>query len=166
MTGTLTHADIRDLLKSFKAAIELDQRRVDEMPAQKFHSLYDDSMWREWRAGHINYIEKLLSSVDTIPSAILTELTRIALNHEPTVIRDVALELFAEAVSGSCPQEELGTAERFFAWLIKQVGRPSDGRPRTQGARTSMLQWLATTDPLRIAQDPECRYSEPAVPVN
>jgi hypothetical protein len=99
--------------------------------------------------------------VDAIPSATLGELTRIAVTYEPDLIRHIALELFAEVVSGSCPQKELGTAELFFGWLIKQVGAQSEGRPRHQDARTSILQWLPVTDPLRIAQDPECGYGEP-----
>jgi hypothetical protein len=161
MTETLTHADIRDLLRGFGAAIELDQLRVDAMPAAKFQPPYNDSMWRGWRGGHISYTNKLLSTVDAIPSAMLRELTGIAVTYEPELIRHIALELFAEVVTGSCPQEELGTAERFFGWLIKQVGAQSEGRPRHQGARTSILQWLPVTDPLRIAQDPECGYGQP-----
>jgi hypothetical protein len=162
MTETLTHADIRDLLKGLGAAIELDQFRVDAMPAAKFQPPDNDRMWRVWRAGHISYINKLLSSVDTIPSAMLIELTGIAITYEPNVIGHIALKLFAEAVSGSCPQEELGTAERFFGWLIKQVGEHSEGSPRSTGAKSSILEWLAVTDPLRIAQDPECGYCQPA----
>jgi hypothetical protein len=162
MTETLTHADIRDLLKGFSAGIELDQLRVDAMPAANFKAPYNDRMWRGWRSGHISYINKLLSSVDRIPPAMLKELTWIAMTYEPKVIGQVALELFADAVSGSCPEEELGTAERFFGWLIKQAGDDSQHSPRSQGARSSVLQWLAVTDPLRIARDPECGYGQPA----
>src|ERR1700738_3251737 len=120
MTETLTHADIRDLLRGFGAAIELDQRRVDAMPAVKFHPLYGDGMWRRWRADHIGYITKLVSTVDAIPSEMLGELTRIAVTYEPDLIRHVTLELFAEVVCEGL-QEELGTAALFFGCLIKQV---------------------------------------------
>jgi hypothetical protein len=161
MTETLTHADIRDLLRGFGAAIELDQLRVDAVPAERFHPLYDDGMWRGWRTGHIGYIDKLLTSVETIPSAMLTELTRIAINYEPKAIGHVVLELFAEAVSGGCPEEELATAERLFSWLIRQVGERSKGGSGSQGARDSILQWMAVADPLRIAHDPECGYGQP-----
>jgi hypothetical protein len=160
MTETLTHADIRDLLRGFGAAIELDQRRIDAMSAAKFHPLYEDGMWRRWRADHIGYITELVSTVDAIPSEMLGELTRIAVTYEPDLIRHIALELFAEAVCEGL-QEELGTAELFFGCLIKQVGAQSEGRPRHQDTRTSFLQWLSVTDPLRIAQDPECGYGKP-----
>jgi hypothetical protein len=162
MTEILTRADIRDLLKGFSAAIELDQLRVDAMPASNFKASYNDRMWRGWRSGHISYINKLLSSVDRIPPTMLKELTWIAMTYEPKVIGQVALELFADAVSGSCPEKELGTAERFFGWLVKQAGDDCQHSPRSQGARSSILQWLAVTDPLRIARDPECGYGQPA----
>jgi hypothetical protein len=64
VTETLTHADIRDLLRGFGAAIELDQLRVDAMPAAKFHPAYDDSMWRRWRDDHISYARRLVSTHD------------------------------------------------------------------------------------------------------
>ena len=66
-------------------------------------------------------------------------------------------ELFADAVSGSCP-EELTTAENFFGWLIKGIGRHPSGRRRFASARGAMAKWLAGNDPLRIAEDPECQY--------
>jgi hypothetical protein len=132
------------------------------MPAANFKAPYNDRMWRGWRSDHISYINKLLSSVDRIPPAMLKELTWIAMTYEPKVIGHVALELFADAVSGSCPEEELATAEGFFGWLIKQAGDDSQHSPRSQGARSSVLQWLAVTDPLRIARDPECGYGQPA----
>lgn len=158
MTETLTHADIRNLLQRFSAAIELDQRHVDVVPAASFHPLYDDKMWRDWRAYHVSYIDKLLTSVDTIPSAMLTELTEIATTYEPKVIGHVAIGLFAEAVSGSCPEEELGTAERFVRWLIKEARQHCEGTPRPESARSSVSRWLSAIDPLRVAQDPECQY--------
>jgi hypothetical protein len=161
MTETLTHADIRDLLRGFDAAIELDQLRVDAMPAAKFHPAYEDSMWRRWRGNHRSYTTKLLSTVDAIPSEMLGELTRIAVTYEPDLIRHITLELFAEVVCDG-PPGELGTAELFFGCLIKQVSAQSEGRPRYQDAKTSIFQWLPVTDPLRIAQDPECGYRDPS----
>jgi hypothetical protein len=160
MTETLTHADIRDLLRGFDAAIELDQLRVDAMPAAKFHPAYDDSMWRGWRRNHRSYTTKLLSTVDAIPSEMLGELTGIAVTYEPDLIRHITLELFAEVVCDG-PPGELGTAELFFGCLIKQVGAQSEGRPGHQDAKTSILQWLPVTDPLRIARDRECGYGMP-----
>lgn len=83
MTKTLTHEDIRTLLKNFAAAIDLDQRLVDAMPRAKFKPEYDDRMWRDWRSGHISFINKVLSSMATIPPLMLIELTRIATTCEP-----------------------------------------------------------------------------------
>ncbi|MEH2506389.1 hypothetical protein V1290_005200 [Bradyrhizobium sp. AZCC 1578] len=162
MTETLTHADIQDLLKGFGAAIELDQRRVSAMPATNFKAPYDDRMWRAWRAGHIGFINKLLSSVEMMPSVMLTELTAIAITYEPKVVRKVAIELFAEVVSDSCAEEELATAQSFFACLIRLVGEHSEAGRRSQNAGSSILQWLAVTDPLCIAQDPEFSYGQPS----
>jgi Resolvase, N terminal domain len=50
---------------------------------------------------------------------ILAGLAAIAITREPDAVGNVALELFAEAVSGC--QGHPGTAERFFGLLIKQV---------------------------------------------
>jgi hypothetical protein len=162
MTKTLTPEDIRDLLTGFVAAIELDQIRVDALPPEKFHRWYSDSMWRNWRRLHIDYINRLLPSVKTIPSALLEELAWLAIAYEPTVVRETVVDLFADAVSGNCPAEDFETAALFFGWLIKDVsGRPA-GTPLNCDARALMMQWLAVTDPLRIAEDPECGYSRPA----
>jgi hypothetical protein len=166
MTETLTHADIRNLLKGFSAAIELDQLRVDAMPAAKFHVHYDEGMWRRWRSSHISYINKLLSSVDRIPPAMLKELTWIAMTYEPKVIGHVALDLFSRGAGDDDPGEELATAEGFFGWLIKQAGDDSQHSRRPQGARSSISQWLAVADPLRIARDSECGYGQPVGFVN
>jgi hypothetical protein len=164
MPQILTHADIRNLLEKFGAAIKLDQIRVDAMPRTKFKSKYDDRLWREWRIGHISYIKKLLSSMDTIPAAMLTELAMVATTCEPKIVRHVALEQLAEAVGGSCAEEECATAERFFYWLIQVVRMHLEGsqrQRRSRGTGDSILGWLAVTDPLRIAQDPECGYGQP-----
>lgn len=157
MTKTLAHDDILKFLTNFSAAIELDQCRVDALPAADFHPQYDDEMWRVWRADHMSYIKRLVSTVEAVPSALLMELTTVATTYDPMVVGREALELFADAVSGSCP-EELTTAENFFGWLIKGVRRHSSGRRRSASAKGAMAKWLADSDPLRIAEDPECQY--------
>jgi hypothetical protein len=161
MTKTLTHADVRDLFSGFAAAIELDQLRADALPAAKLHPLYNESMWRGWREEHTTYINRLLSTVDAIPPAMLVELTGIAIAYAPENIGHIALELFAEAVGNHCP-EELETAEHLLAWLIREVGEQTEGSARQQDARAAMLRWLSMVDPLRIAKDPECGYELPA----
>jgi hypothetical protein len=157
MTKALTHEHLRKLLQNFSAAIQLDQHRVDELPAAHFHPQCNDEMWRVWRADHVSYIERLLSTMEAIPFALLVELTTMATTYDPMVVGREALELFADAVSGGCP-EELTTAEDFFAWLIKGVRRRRSGQRRSASAKDAMAKWLAGNDPLRIAEDPECQY--------
>ncbi len=162
MNTTLTHEDLVALLKKFAAAIELDQRLVDAMPRSKFKPEYDDRMWRDWRSGHINFIDKLLSSMATIPTAMLAELTRIAMTCEPKRVGQIVLEEFASVVGGCYAEEDCATADRFFFWLIKEVDMQTKGSGHSQYPGGSVLRWLAVTDPLRIAQDPECGYGEAA----
>ena len=165
MTKTLTADDVRDFLTAFVAAIELDQIRVDALPPVKFHRWYRDSMWRNWRRDHIDYIARLLPSVNAIPSALLQELAWLATTYQPAVVREAALDLFVDAVSDSCP-EELETAALFFGWLIKDVGDKLAVAPLNCDARALMMQWLSVDDPLRIAEHPECGYGRPAGFVN
>jgi hypothetical protein len=161
MIKTLTPKDIRNFLKRLSNAIELDQVHVDALPPERFSPAYSDSMWRDWRHGHRVFIDELLLTADAIPPAMLSELTGIAITYEPALIGSVLLEIFAEVVSGSCAREDLGTSERFFGWLIKQVSQQPKGNLRHKGAPASILRWLPVSDPLRIAQDPECGYGEP-----
>ena len=163
MDKTLTHKDIRDLLTCFAAAIELDQIRVDALTPEKFHRYYDDRMWRNWRRDNLEFIDQLLQTVDTIPSALLQGLAQLTVTYEPAIVRETIVCLFAEAASGGYPPEEFETAERFFGWLIKDAScRKARGEPLNGDARGLMMQWLSVTDPLRIAEDPECGYGFPA----
>jgi hypothetical protein len=57
--------------------------------------------------------------------------------------------------------EEFETATLFVGWLIKDVTGQLTAAPRHGEPRTFMMQWLAVTDPLGIAQDPECGYGQP-----
>ncbi len=161
MTKSLTPEDIRDLLTGFVAAIELDQIRVDALPPEKFHRWYSDSMWRNWRRDHIDYINRLLPSVSSIPSVLLQELAWLAITYEPAVVREAAVSVFAEAASGCCLAEEFETAALFFGWLIKDVTSRPAGTPVNCDARALVMQWLAVDDPLGIAEDPECGYGRP-----
>jgi hypothetical protein len=160
MTKTLTHADIREFLRGFAAAIELDQVQADALPAARLHPLYNASMWRGWREGHTTYVNKLLSTVDAIPPGMLVELTGIATAYAPEDIGHIVLELFAESVGNNCP-EEFETAEHLLGWLIREAGEQTEASARQQDARAAMMQWLPAADPLRIAKDPECQYRLP-----
>jgi hypothetical protein len=162
LTATLTQEDIQNFLKRLSAAIELDQVNVDALPLERFSIAYSDSIWRTWRHDHRVFIEKLLLTAVAIPPVMLKQLTEIATAYEPALVGSVVLELFAEVVSGSCA-EDFGTAERFFAGLIKQMSEQPKGNPGHGGAQASILEWLPATDPLRIAQDAECRYRQSQV---
>lgn len=97
MTKTLILQDIKDFLKRLSITIELDQRRVDGLPPERFSPEYSQMMWRDWRRHHRDFIDKkLLPTADAISPAVLNELTEIALACEPTRIGDVMLALFAE----------------------------------------------------------------------
>jgi hypothetical protein len=162
MIKTLTPVDIRDLLIGFAAAIELDQMRVDALPSTKFHRYYNPDSWRRWRRSHLDYIDQLLATVNAMPPAVLEEVTRLALTYEPLFVREAALDFFAEIVGGSLCEGQFETAELFFGWLILDVRRLSKEKPIVGDARSLMMQWLPATDPLGIAEDPECGYGQPA----
>jgi hypothetical protein len=155
----LALADVETFLKRLSAAIELDQVYVDALPPERFSIQYDDSMWRSWRRDHRAYIETLLSTAHLIPSAMLKQLTEIAIAHEPAIVEGVLLEQFAEIVSG-CSGENFSTAQRFFGWLIEQMGALPKGHRRRESARASVSKWFAGTEPLRIGQDSECGYAQ------
>lgn len=166
MFKALTRQDIRDLLLGFAAAIELDQLRVDALPPETFHPEYDDGMWRRWRRYHLAYIDQLLATVPAMPSGMLKNLTEVAITYEPAAVGEIAVDLFADAASGSCPEEELGTAVLFFGWLIKDVCGKFQEKSISCDARARMMHWLPVTDPLNFSKDPECGYGQPAGFVN
>ena len=158
MSETLASKDVGNFLKRVSTAIEFDQALVDTLPAERFSPAYSDGMWRAWRRDHCAFIDRLASTVDKIPPAMLSELTGIATAYEPALVEKVVLELFAVIVSGSCPEEDFGSAELFFGEIIRQLNAQSKGAPRHESARASILRWLPVVDPLRIAHDPECAY--------
>jgi hypothetical protein len=96
-----------------------------------------------------------------IPQAILEKVTWVATNYEPAILGEAALNVFGDAVSRSCPIEELATATLFFERLIKDVMRSSERKPVDGDAAALMIRWLPVTDPLRIAEDRECGYGMP-----
>ncbi|SEI20460.1 hypothetical protein [Tardiphaga sp. OK245] len=161
MTKTPILQEIKDFLKRLSITIELDQRRVDGLPLERFSPEYSQMMWRDWRRHHRDFIDKkLLPTADAISPAVLNELTEIALACEPTRIGDVMLELFAEVASGSCSDGELESAEQFFARLIKQLRDAPVSSFRHVGSQAAIMQWLPIVDPLLISRDPECGYRQ------
>ncbi|MBR0749135.1 hypothetical protein JQ582_34925 [Bradyrhizobium japonicum] len=158
MHRTVTKDDIRDLLAVFVAAIELDQIRVDALPAKAFRGGYSDSMWRLWRRGHLDYLSLLLSTVDEIQPATLDRLESIVVNCEPEIVGEHFRDLLSGAACGSFPREDVATAALFFERFIKELSHPPEGKPNGLDAKMLMMQWLPITDPLKIADDPECGY--------
>lgn len=159
MSETLAAKDVGNFLKRVFTAIEFDQVLVDTLPAETFSLAYSDGTWRAWRSDHCAFIERLASTVDQIPRAMLAELTRIAATYEPALVEKIVLEMFALIVSGGCPEEDFASAKLFFGEIIRQLNAQSKGvPPRHESARASILRWLPVVDPLRIAQDPECAY--------
>jgi hypothetical protein len=68
---------------------------------------------------------------------------------------EAAVNLFAEAISGSCPAEELETATLFFGWLIKDLSNTPEGEPLNCDA-SSLLKNLSHK---RSYGDSFCRES-------
>lgn len=156
----ITNDDIRELLAVFVAAVELDQIRVDALPEKAFHYHYSDNMWRIWRRCHLEYLRLLLSTVDAIQPATLEKLGRIAIHYEPKIVRERLRDLLGSAASGDVPREDVATAVLFFEWLIEDISGHPEGKSTGLDARALMMQWLPITDPLQIADDPECGYKQ------
>jgi hypothetical protein len=154
--------DIRDFLNRFASTIMRDQVHVDGLPPEKFHHQYNGDMWLAWRLDHLAWLNTLLMTLDTITPNLLKELTRIAITKKPATVRRIATELLAECASGSCPREDVATARLFFGRLTHELSDRSKAVPTDRDAKTSMLLWLAATDPLRISRDPECGYGDAA----
>ncbi|WP_063993425.1 hypothetical protein [Bradyrhizobium sp.] len=158
MYASITKDHILNLLEVFVAAIELDQIRVDALPEGAFDYHYSDSMWRLWRRCHLEYLRLLLSTVDTVLPAVLEKLGWIATHYEPKLVRERLRDLLGSAASGDAPREDVATAALFFERLIQDISGNPEGKSIGQEAWTSMMQWLPITDPLQIADDPECGY--------
>ena len=160
MSETLVAKDARNLLKRVANAIEFDQVLVDTLPAEAFSPAYNDGMWRNWRRDHSSFVNRLASTVNRIPPAMLSELTRIATTCEPALVGQTMLELLAEIVGGCCPEEDYASAKLFFGEIIRQLNaaQSKGAPPQHESARAAILRWLPVVDPLRIAQDPECAY--------
>jgi hypothetical protein len=76
------------------------------------------------------------------PSAILEQLTLVAITYEPAVVGRTLRDLFMDAAEGGCPTEVFETAAAFFNCLISVVREKSKGKPLRRDARALMLQWL------------------------
>lgn len=93
-------------------------------------------------------------------SALLQALAWLAITHDPAVVRERLLCFFAEVVSDYCCAEQFRTATLFFGWLIADFRVRSAVHLQDHDAKAMMKQWLPVTDPLGIAEDPECGYGQ------
>jgi hypothetical protein len=153
----LRGSDVETMLRRLSGAIERDQIYVDGLPRECFPSVYDDTLWRDWRQGHRVFIGKLLASAHAMDSAQLERLTEVASRFVPEVVGRIMLETLAEIVSGSSAAG-CETAAHFFDWAAGEVVRQGRGKGRSRSARKSIERWFSSTDPLTISQDPECGY--------
>ena len=96
--------------------------------------------------------------MNAMSSTRLQEMARVATMYETVVVRSVLLDLFIDAATGMCSPEQFESAEQFFGWLIKGMNREATGKLPSGNAKSLIMRWLPTTDPLRIADDPECGY--------
>jgi hypothetical protein len=156
----LVSADINQFLDRLSSAIELDQVYIDSLPRERFSSMYDDGLWRDWRRDHRAFIDKLVMSADAMSPALLQRLTEVASNFDPAVVGRIMLETFAEIVGG-CSVAGCETAQHFFEWVAGEVVRQGRGKCPNRSPRKAMSEWFAATDPLTIARDPECGYPVP-----
>lgn len=154
---TLVHTDIKEFFGRLSDAIEKDQTYVDSLPLNSFHSQYDDSLWRNWRHDHRQFLAKLSRSADAISDDGLQRLTEVASGFEPAIVGRIMLETLADIV-GDCDASGCETAQHFFDQVIGEVVRQGRGKRGNGSFRKAMSQWFPATDPLTIAQDPECGY--------
>ncbi|MBR1272938.1 hypothetical protein JQ629_36275 [Bradyrhizobium sp. AUGA SZCCT0222] len=160
----ISYCDIRDWLAGLAAAIELDQIRVDALPKERFPPQYDDGSWRLWRKEHLEFIARLLPTIDEIPPPTLKQIGRLAFKYESAVVNGILLGILADVASKDCAYEELTTAGLFLNELIRRV--LLKGVPVAGDARDRITRWVPVTDPLGIAQDTECLYGVPSGCVN
>jgi hypothetical protein len=152
----LLRDDIRNLFIGFAAAIELDQIRVDSLPASRFHRHYDRGVWVGWRNEHIKFYCQMAATVHDLPAEVLEQLTVVANNYDPKDGAEAVLNISSNLASAF----DESTATGFLKQLItdvcrerKPIAQPAAGSPIDQ-----ILRWFPVEDPLRIAQDEETGY--------
>jgi hypothetical protein len=115
-----------------------------------------DSMWRCCRHDHLDFVNQLLRTVNTIPSALLRELARLAITDEAAVVREAIVDLFAEAANCMCPREQFETAALFFVMDVRErrgpvrtvvrEGRSCEAPPYPDQSRNPKLQASAASN--------------------
>jgi hypothetical protein len=155
----INRGDIRNLLRAYSGAIALDQIRVDALPPDSFAPAYYRGMWLRWRRCHVAFINQLLETTRDVSRELLQNLNLVAITAEPAFVRKVVVNLLGTGAANSLAPGVIDTAPLFFAALVEDIGT---GWTRLKGgnhnARARFESWLDVTDPLSIAEDPECLY--------
>jgi hypothetical protein len=160
-TRALTHEDIKELLAKFAEAILVDQKRVDKLPREKFHPLYDDGFWRAERESYVGAIVDLSMTVDKMPKSLLKRLTKLAVTYRTETVKLALINITAGlgipvvlVTPGSSPWL-YETASVFFNELIEDVSRRGPGISPRGNPVKMILQWFDYDDPVAIAKDGE-----------
>jgi hypothetical protein len=151
--------DLRNLLRAYSGAIELDQIRVDALPPSSFHPEYSRGMWLRWRRRHIDFINQLLRTTRDMSQQLLQNLNLVAGTREPKVVRNAVVELLGMGAAESLTPGQIDTAPLFLAALVDHVGVGWITGGANVNARTRLERWLEPIDPLSVAEDPECGVS-------
>jgi hypothetical protein len=154
----LTHEDIKEFFAVFAEAILVDQERVNKLPHKEFHPLYDDRMWQRNREDHVGAIVELSTTVDEMPTSVLTKLTDTAVAYRPEAFKQPLLNMISDLATGVASPWLYETASLLFGELIEEVSRQ---RPRISpkgDPMEMMMKWFDCDDPIGIARDPECEY--------
>jgi hypothetical protein len=158
---SIKRRDIRNFLQAYSGAIARDQFKVDALPKKHFHRYYSRGMWLQWRLCHLDFINELHATAGAIPKKLLRDLTVLAARRDPRVVRKTMLEMLAQGAADSLAPGQIDTATLFFQALLESVGNgsfdPAEYR-NCKHCKARMARWLALTDPLSIAEDPECGY--------
>lgn len=160
----ITRGDVRNLLRAYSGAIALDQVRVDALPSGSLHPEYDRGMWLRSRRRHVAFIDQLCDTTRDISKKLLRDISLVAATKEPKVVRKAFILLLSMGANGELDPGPINTAPLFFSVLVEDVGTGwleySDDINAQKDVNASLrfADWLNLTDPLSIAEDPECQY--------
>ncbi|MHC2390883.1 hypothetical protein ACVMFA_009474 [Bradyrhizobium liaoningense] len=154
----LTHSDIKEFFAKFAEAIWVDQKRVNRLPRKKFHSQYDNGMWKRNREDHVFAIAELTMTVDRMPKRLLKQLSELAIAYRPEVVKQPLLDIISDRATGAASPWLYETASMFFNELIKAVSRKKTAITPKGSPTEMILRWFDYDDPLEIAKDSECEY--------
>jgi hypothetical protein len=154
---TLSHADIMAFLLAFAEAVALDLERVESLPTESFHPLYDPKKWRYHRQDCLYVLFGLRATTKGIAYRLLKALTAVSIGQESPLVRREFVKLLRHNARTNASGYN-DSAPELFEELIKRVGIACSAPVKAGDARARMMSWIAPIDPLGIAEDPECGY--------